>query len=98
MTKKLRRSKTDRVLTGLLGGLAAYFAVSSTVIRWLYTIFTFFNPFLILIYIVAAYLIPSEGNSFKRKHEKTHRHPRGFGRIKEAEHIDDDKQGTWNDF
>lgn len=59
--KKLYKSKNDKVLTGMLGGLATYLGVDSTVLRVIFMIllvFTGFFPFGI-IYIAAYFLIPN---------------------------------------
>lgn len=40
-SKKLYKSRTDRKLAGVCGGLSKYFGISSTVIRMLFVIFTF---------------------------------------------------------
>lgn len=60
--KKLYRSKTDRMLSGVCGGLASYFGVDSTLIRlatMLVILFSGVFPGLI-IYILAAIIIPEE--------------------------------------
>ncbi len=62
LTKKLTRSTTDKVLTGVIGGIAAYFGVDSTLLRlaWLLIVaFTGFVPGLVA-YIIAAVVIPEK--------------------------------------
>ena len=39
--KKLKRSRTDKQIMGVCGGLAEYFNVDSTLVRVGYLIFTF---------------------------------------------------------
>lgn len=59
-TKKLTRSTTDKVLTGVMGGVAAYLGVDSTLLRlaWLLIVaFTGFVPGLVA-YVIAAVVIP----------------------------------------
>jgi phage shock protein C len=61
-TKKLTRSTTDKVLTGVVGGVAAYIGVDSTLLRlaWLLVVaFTGFVPGLVA-YIIAAVVIPEK--------------------------------------
>ena len=60
--KKLYRSKTDKVFTGVCGGLATYFGVDPVVIRLFWVVIVFLSGFFpgVLAYIVAAFLIPLE--------------------------------------
>lgn len=55
--KKLYRSKTDRILFGVCGGLAKHFHVDATVIRILFVLLVF-SGIGILFYIVLALIIP----------------------------------------
>lgn len=56
-TKKLYRSKKDRVFAGVCGGIGEYLGVDPTVIRLLAVILEFTGSG-VLAYIVAAILIP----------------------------------------
>ena len=56
-TKKLYRSKKDRVFAGVCGGIGEYLGVDPTVIRLLAVILVFTGSG-VLAYIVAAILIP----------------------------------------
>ena len=56
--KKLYRSRRDRYLAGIAGGLADYFSVDANLFRILFVIFTFFGGIGILIYGTAWVLIP----------------------------------------
>ena len=61
MKKKLYRSNTDKMLCGVLGGLAEYLNVDSTLIRILYAALCVFCaqfPGLVL-YIICAIIIPA---------------------------------------
>lgn len=61
-SKKLYRSKDDKVFAGVLGGLGEYLGVDSNLIRlvWLLiVVFTGFVPGLI-VYIFAAIIIPEK--------------------------------------
>lgn len=62
--KKLTRNKKDRLIAGVLGGVADYFSVDSTVVRivWLITLgLTGFIPG-IIVYLVALVLVPEKGS------------------------------------
>ena len=59
--KKLTKSKTDSMISGVCGGLAEYFGVDSTIVRVGYLIFTFLgvgSP--ILLYFLLAVIIPED--------------------------------------
>ena len=60
MEKKLYRSKHDRKLVGVCGGLANYFALDPVLVRVLWAVISIFYGAGILAYIVCAFLIPEE--------------------------------------
>ena len=43
--KKLTRSRSDRMLAGVCGGLAAYFGLDPSLVRIGYALLTFFTVF-----------------------------------------------------
>ena len=57
--KKLYRSKTDKKICGVCGGLGEYFNVDSTIIR-LAAVLLIFMEVGILAYIISAIVIPEE--------------------------------------
>lgn len=57
--KKLYRSKTDKKICGVCGGLGEYFNVDSTLIRLAAVLFAFTGGG-VLAYIIAAIIIPDE--------------------------------------
>ncbi|MFA5431553.1 MAG: PspC domain-containing protein [Candidatus Paceibacterota bacterium] len=70
-TKKLYRSKTDRVIFGICGGLGEYFEVDPLILRILFILLTFTGGSGIVIYLILAVLIPSgEGKKVKGKEVK----------------------------
>ena len=58
MAKKLTRSKTDKKLAGVCGGIAEFFDVDVTVIRILWVLATFMGGSGLLAYIIWALLMP----------------------------------------
>ena len=58
--KKLYRSKTNKMLAGVLGGVAEHFGVDSTIIRLGYVVLAIFTGFvpLVILYFLAAIIIP----------------------------------------
>ncbi|MFR8874248.1 MAG: PspC domain-containing protein [Oscillospiraceae bacterium] len=61
MQQKLTRSRHDRKLLGVCGGLAAFFGIDATLIRLIWALGTLFSVGLGLVaYLVAALIIPEE--------------------------------------
>lgn len=63
--KKLYRSKEDRVVAGIAGGLGEYFNVDPTILRiaWVFVVLmTGIFPGVIA-YIIALFIIPHEGGA-----------------------------------
>ncbi|GAB1422276.1 PspC domain-containing protein [Anaerolineales bacterium] len=58
--KKLYRSRTEKQVAGVCGGLAAYFNIDVTLIRILFVIATLAGGPGILLYILLAIVIPTE--------------------------------------
>ena len=56
MEKTLRRSKTDRKIAGVCGGIAEYLGISSTLVRVLFV----FSGIGILAYFIIALIMPEE--------------------------------------
>lgn len=58
--RRLRKSRTDRMVDGVCGGIAAYFGVDSTLIRIVWVLLTFFGGSGVLLYIAAMIVMPKE--------------------------------------
>ncbi len=71
--KKLYRSKTNRIVGGVFGGLGAFFGVDATVLRLLFAFFVIFTAVIpgVIAYIIAVFIIPEEtqGTTEKTKVE-----------------------------
>ncbi len=63
MEKRLYRSRTERVIWGVCGGLAKYFDIDPTIIRVIAILLIFASGFGILAYIIIAIIVPLEGSS-----------------------------------
>ncbi|NTZ19261.1 PspC domain-containing protein [Paenibacillus sp. JMULE4] len=58
---KIYRSRTDRQITGLCGGLAELFGIDATLLRLLVVIAAFFSAGVVIpLYFLAALVIPNE--------------------------------------
>jgi phage shock protein C len=63
--KRLYRSRKERMLGGLCGGLGTYFHIDPTLVRLIVILLTFFFPFMLLVYLVLWLLIPQEPEAAK---------------------------------
>lgn len=61
--KKLYRSRTDRLIFGVCGGLGKYFNVDSSLFRILFILFMFIGGWGILMYLILAIIIPLESRT-----------------------------------
>ena len=61
MQKKLYRSKTNRMLVGVCGGVAEYFNIDPTVVRVIWAVSSIFTLSAgIIAYAVCAFVIPEK--------------------------------------
>ena len=60
MEKKLYRSRTEKKLAGVCGGLAKYFNIDPTLVRLGLVAFCLLGGSGILAYIICAFVIPEE--------------------------------------
>lgn len=67
MEKRLYRSRTNRMLAGVCGGLGQYFNIDPTLVRVLAVVFLiFFNFATIIAYIILAIIVPLEPESTQK--------------------------------
>ena len=59
--KKLYRSKTNRIIAGIGGGLGQYFSIDPVLIRLIFVLLVIAGGSGILLYIIAWIIIPEEG-------------------------------------
>ena len=59
-TKKLYRSRSDRRIGGVCGGLAAYFNIDPTLIRLLFILGLLFVGGTLVAYLILMIVIPEE--------------------------------------
>lgn len=60
--KKLYRSKNNKMLAGVCGGIAEYFDADPTIVRLLWAVLTILTGVVpgLLIYVVAAFIVPEQ--------------------------------------
>ena len=62
-TRKLYRSKTDRKLAGVCGGLAQYFNVDATLIRVLFVLLAVLGGSGLVLYVAMWIIVPQRALS-----------------------------------
>lgn len=58
--KKLYRSKKDRLILGVCGGLGSYFQIDSNIFRIIFIVLALLQGIGILLYIALVLFVPSE--------------------------------------
>lgn len=57
--KKLRRTRDDKMIAGVCGGLADFFGLDSTLLRIVYTLLTVFTVFAgVIVYLILWFIMP----------------------------------------
>lgn len=64
--RKLYRSRQDKMIAGVCGGLAAYFNTDPTWIRLLFVLFFILGGSALLVYIIMWILVPLEPEQYLR--------------------------------
>ncbi len=59
MEKRLTRSKTNRMLFGVCGGIGEYFGIDPTLVRLAFVLLTLANGIGLVIYLILAIIMPS---------------------------------------
>ncbi|HQH32996.1 MAG TPA: PspC domain-containing protein [Petrotogaceae bacterium] len=60
MSKRLYKSRTEKVIDGVCGGIAEYFGIDPTLVRLLWIASIFAGGAGIILYIIAMIIIPTE--------------------------------------
>jgi len=63
--KKLYRSRDNKVLAGVCGGIGEYFEIDLVIIRLIWIVLTMIWGFGLFLYIIAIFLIPLEPKEIK---------------------------------
>ena len=67
MKKRLTRSKTDRKILGVCGGIAEYFDIDSTLVRVGWILMTLFHGLGVLAYLICALAMPERSDIIEAK-------------------------------
>ena len=71
MERRLYRSRKDRLIWGVCGGLAGYFDIDPLLVRLIFVLLIFTGGISILAYIVLAIFAPLEGSAAATPRETT---------------------------
>ncbi|MBS4960263.1 MAG: PspC domain-containing protein [Clostridiales bacterium] len=63
MKKRLYRSRRDKKLAGVCGGVANYFGIDPIIVRLIWVFLTFSCAVSVLMYIACIFIIPLEEES-----------------------------------
>lgn len=63
MDKTLTRSKADRIIAGVCGGIADYLGIDALFVRAVFLVLTLFKGIGALLYLVLWFTIPDKGQS-----------------------------------
>ncbi|KKP88742.1 MAG: Phage shock protein C, PspC [Berkelbacteria bacterium GW2011_GWA2_35_9] len=61
MENKLFRSKSDKIIAGVCGGVAEYFKIDPIAVRVAFVILAFVNGYGFVLYLILAILLPENG-------------------------------------
>ena len=68
-SQRLYRSKSDRMIAGVCGGLAKYFSVDSTLVRLVFLLVLFLGGAGFLVYLILWIIMPEEDRITATPHE-----------------------------
>jgi phage shock protein C len=94
MSSQLMRSETDRVISGVAGGVAQRFGFNSTLVRLAWVVSAFFGGFSILIYLVLWIALPKGPAHIPATRIAEERYARGEISAAELERIRSDLQAA----
>ena len=85
MSTRITKSKTDRVIDGVCGGLAQYYGIDSVIVRLIFVVLLFINGIGFFIYIILAIIMPKPEKLDQSPKETIRENVQEMGeRVKEA--------------
>ena len=60
-SKKLRRSRDDRMIAGVASGVAEFFDLDTTIVRVVWAFTAIFGGFGVLLYLIMWVIVPEQG-------------------------------------
>lgn len=71
MEKRIYRSRRERMIGGVAGGIAEYFEIDPVIVRFAFIALTLFNGVGLILYIVGMVIIPDQVMTFDMKSENS---------------------------
>ncbi|MET1249620.1 PspC domain-containing protein [Sporolactobacillus sp. STCC-11] len=67
-SQRLKKSKSDRVLSGVCGGIAEFLGISSFAVRLIFFVWFLFSksPVAIIVYLILVFALPKDPPLFKK--------------------------------
>jgi phage shock protein C len=85
MSTRITKSKTDKVIDGVCGGLAEYFGIDSVLVRLVFVLLVFINGLGLILYIILAIIMPKAEKLDQSPKETIRENVQEIGeRVKEA--------------
>jgi phage shock protein PspC (stress-responsive transcriptional regulator) len=85
MSTRITKSKTDRVIDGVCGGLAEYYKIDPVIVRLIFVVLLFINGIGFFIYIILAIIMPKPDKLDQAPNETIRENVHEMGeRVKEA--------------
>ena len=85
MKTRLTKSKTDKVIDGVCGGMAEYFGIDPVIVRLVFVVLIFINGIGVLLYIILAIIMPKAESLDQSPRETIQENVHEIGeRVKEA--------------
>ncbi len=85
MSTRITKSKTDKVIDGVCGGIAEYFGVDSVIVRLIFIVLVFLNGLGLILYIILVIIMPGAGQVDRPPKETIQENVQDIGeRVKEA--------------
>jgi phage shock protein C len=85
MSTRITKSKTNRVIEGVCGGLAEYYGIDPVIVRFIFVVLLFINGIGFFIYIILAIIMPKPDKIDQTPNETIRENVQEMGeRVKEA--------------
>ena len=83
--ERITKSKTDKVIDGVCGGIAEYFGIDSVIVRLIFVVLVFLNGIGLLLYIILVIIMPKAEQIDQPQKETIQENVQEIGeRVKEA--------------
>ena len=83
--ERITKSKTDKVIDGVCGGLAEYFRIDPVIVRLIFVVLVFLNGIGLLLYIILVIIMPKAEQVDQPQKETIQENVQEIGeRVKEA--------------